>query len=102
ELPAWWRGDRVSMFRAFSGQRVASRNVRICNLRVPTVFYSSSGMKIALAQFNPTVGDFAGNAARILSLAEQAKQRGADLAVFTELCLCGYPPRSPGTAGISG
>jgi NAD+ synthase (glutamine-hydrolysing) len=50
-------------------------------------------MKIALAQFNPTVGDFAGNAARILSLAEQAKQRGADLAVFTELCLCGYPPQ---------
>src|SRR5213078_4479960 len=93
ELPAWWRGDRVSMFRAFSGQRVASRNVRICNLRVPTVFYSSSGMKIALAQFNPTVGDFAGNAARILDLAGQAKQRGADLAVFTELCLCGYPPQ---------
>jgi len=26
-------------------------------------------------------------------LAEQAKQRGADLAVFTELCLCGYPPQ---------
>src|SRR5882672_11354802 len=50
-------------------------------------------MKIALAQFNPTVGDFAGNAARIMSLAEQAKQRGADLAVFTELCLCGYPPQ---------
>src|SRR5260370_14879991 len=50
-------------------------------------------MKIALAQFNPTVGDFAGNSARILSLAEQAKQRGAELAVFTELCLCGYPPQ---------
>ncbi len=50
-------------------------------------------MKIALAQFNPTVGDFAGNAASILSLAERAKQRGADLAVFTELCLCGYPPQ---------
>src|SRR2546425_13237550 len=50
-------------------------------------------MKIALAQFNPTVGDFAGNAARIMSLAGQAKQRGADLAVFTELCLCGYPPQ---------
>src|SRR4029077_15132156 len=50
-------------------------------------------MKIALAQFNPTIGDFAGNAARILSLAAQAKQRGADLAVFTELCLCGYPPQ---------
>ena len=50
-------------------------------------------MKIALAQFNPTVGDFAGNSACILSLAAQAKQRGADLAVFSELCLCGYLPQ---------
>jgi NAD+ synthase (glutamine-hydrolysing) len=50
-------------------------------------------MKIALAQFNPTVGDFAGNSARILSLSSQAKQRGADLAVFSELCLCGYLPQ---------
>src|SRR5580693_5675655 len=50
-------------------------------------------MKIALAQFNPTVGDFDGNSARILSLAERARQRGADLAVFSELCLCGYLPQ---------
>jgi NAD+ synthase (glutamine-hydrolysing) len=50
-------------------------------------------MKLALAQFNPTVGDFEGNSARILSLAERARQRGADLAVFSELCLCGYPPQ---------
>jgi NAD+ synthetase len=50
-------------------------------------------MKIALAQFNPTVGDFSGNSARILNLAEMALQRGADLAVFSELCLCGYPPQ---------
>jgi len=50
-------------------------------------------MKIALAQFNPTVGDFAGNAARILSLAAQAQQRGAHLAVFSELCVCGYFPQ---------
>jgi NAD+ synthase (glutamine-hydrolysing) len=50
-------------------------------------------MKIALAQFNPTVGDFAGNSARILSLAGKAKERGADLAVFSELCLCGYFPQ---------
>jgi NAD+ synthase (glutamine-hydrolysing) len=49
-------------------------------------------MKIALAQFNPTVGDFEGNAARIVSLATEAKQRGADLAVFSELCVCGYLP----------
>src|SRR5712664_3649081 len=50
-------------------------------------------MKLALAQFNPTVGDFAGNTARILALAERAKDRGADLAVFSELCLCGYLPQ---------
>jgi NAD+ synthase (glutamine-hydrolysing) len=49
-------------------------------------------MKIALAQFNPTVGDFAGNSARILDLATQAQARGAKLAVFSELCLCGYLP----------
>jgi NAD+ synthase/NAD+ synthase (glutamine-hydrolysing) len=49
-------------------------------------------MKIALAQFNPTVGDFEGNSARILTLAEQAKRLGADLAVFSELCICGYLP----------
>jgi len=50
-------------------------------------------MKIALAQFNPTVGDFAGNTSRMLELAEQARRRGADLAVFSELCLCGYFPQ---------
>jgi NAD+ synthase (glutamine-hydrolysing) len=50
-------------------------------------------MKVALAQFNPTVGDFAGNSARILSLTAQAQERGANLAVFSELCLCGYPPQ---------
>lgn len=49
-------------------------------------------MKIALAQINPTVGDFAGNSAKILDFAQRAKERGADLAVFPELCLCGYPP----------
>ena len=35
-------------------------------------------MKIALAQFNPTIGDFEGNSSRILALAKQARQRGAD------------------------
>jgi NAD+ synthase (glutamine-hydrolysing) len=49
-------------------------------------------MKIALAQFNPTVGDFAGNSARILELAGAARERGADLVVFSELSLCGYLP----------
>jgi NAD+ synthase (glutamine-hydrolysing) len=50
-------------------------------------------MKIALAQFNPTVGDFEGNRKRILELARSAQSGGADLAVFSELCLCGYPPQ---------
>lgn len=52
-----------------------------------------SPMKIALAQFNPTIGDFEGNRSRILELAQQARNRGADLAVFSELCVCGYPPQ---------
>jgi len=49
-------------------------------------------MKIALAQLNPTVGDFAGNSAKILDFTQRAHERGADLAVFSELCLCGYLP----------
>ena len=49
-------------------------------------------MNIALAQFNPTVGDFDGNSTRILEMAREAKRRGADLAVFSELCICGYLP----------
>jgi len=50
-------------------------------------------MKIALVQFNPTVGDFEDNSTRILELARQAQSGGATIAVFSELCLCGYPPQ---------
>lgn len=49
-------------------------------------------MKIALAQINPTVGDLTGNAARIISFAESAANQGADLVVYPELCVTGYPP----------
>src|ERR1700758_492508 len=49
-------------------------------------------MKIALAQINPTVGDFAGNTRLILDFKRRAADQGADLAVFPELCVCGYPP----------
>ena len=49
-------------------------------------------MKIALAQINPTVGDFAGNIRLILDFRNRAADLGADLAVFPELCVCGYPP----------
>jgi NAD+ synthase (glutamine-hydrolysing) len=50
-------------------------------------------MKIALCQFDPTVGDFSGNSKRILELAADAARRGADLALFSELCVCGYLPQ---------
>ena len=50
-------------------------------------------MRIALAQTNPTVGDFQGNSAKIIEYAERAKNAGVDLALFPELCICGYPPR---------
>jgi NAD+ synthase/NAD+ synthase (glutamine-hydrolysing) len=50
-------------------------------------------MKIALAQINTTVGDFSGNIDRILKYAQCARERGADLVVFPELAICGYPPR---------
>jgi NAD+ synthase (glutamine-hydrolysing) len=49
-------------------------------------------MKIALAQINPTVGDFAGNTARILDFTSRAAAQGADLVLFPELAICGYPP----------
>lgn len=47
-------------------------------------------MKISLAQLNYTVGDIAGNTAKILAAANKAKD--TDLVVFSELCICGYPP----------
>ncbi len=50
-------------------------------------------MKIALAQINTTVGDFAGNVERIIRFTRLAQERGAGLVVFPELALCGYPPR---------
>ena len=51
-----------------------------------------TGLKIAIAQINCTVGDVAGNAARILRAAEEAAVQGADLLLTPELALAGYPP----------
>ena len=50
-------------------------------------------MRVALGQLNSTVGDLEGNAQRIISAARQARTLGAELIVFPELALCGYPPR---------
>jgi NAD+ synthase (glutamine-hydrolysing) len=50
-------------------------------------------VKIALGQINPTVGDFSGNAARIIEFSRRAQVAGAGLILFPELSVCGYPPR---------
>ncbi len=50
-------------------------------------------MKIALAQQNYHIGNFEENTRKILAAIDQAKAEGADLVVFSELCICGYPPR---------
>jgi len=50
-------------------------------------------MKIALAQINTTVGDLAGNEAKILDAARRAEGESADLVLFPELTITGYPPR---------
>lgn len=50
-------------------------------------------MKIALAQINPTVGDLDGNTRKIIAFAQQGRSRGAELVIFPELAVTGYPPR---------
>ena len=50
-------------------------------------------MKIALAQINTTIGDFAGNEARILAAYRRGVEAGADLVLAPELATTGYPPR---------
>jgi NAD+ synthetase len=49
-------------------------------------------VKIALAQINPTVGNFTGNLEKIVSASQRAAEMGARLTVFSELAVCGYPP----------
>jgi NAD+ synthase/NAD+ synthase (glutamine-hydrolysing) len=50
-------------------------------------------VKIALGQINPTVGDFSGNAAKHIEFSRRAQAAGAELILFPELSVCGYPPR---------
>jgi NAD+ synthase/NAD+ synthase (glutamine-hydrolysing) len=50
-------------------------------------------VKIALGQINPTIGDFTGNSKKIIESARQALDRGAQMVLFPELAVCGYPPR---------
>lgn len=50
-------------------------------------------MHIALAQLNYVIGDFDGNVSKIIDSIAKSREMGADLVVFAELSLCGYPPR---------
>src|SRR5579864_4887799 len=50
-------------------------------------------VKIALGQINPTVGDFTGNATKIVDFSRRAQAAGAGMILFPELSVCGYPPR---------
>ncbi len=60
--------------------------------RLRLALYTSQ-VRIALAQINPTVGDFSGNSAKIIDFSLRAKSAGVDLVLFPELSVCGYPPR---------
>jgi NAD+ synthase (glutamine-hydrolysing) len=50
-------------------------------------------VKVALGQINPTVGDFSGNASKIIDFSRRAQAAGAGMILFPELSVCGYPPR---------
>lgn len=50
-------------------------------------------MKVALAQLDVIIGDLENNATRIIETIDRAKSEGADLIVFSELCICGYIPK---------
>jgi NAD+ synthase (glutamine-hydrolysing) len=50
-------------------------------------------VKIALAQINPIIGDFAGNTKKVIAAAERARGLSCDLILFSELAISGYPPR---------
>jgi len=50
-------------------------------------------VRIALGQINTTIGDFTGNVAKIVEFSHRAQKAGAELVLFPELSICGYPPR---------
>ena len=62
-------------------------------LRPGTVVGTMTPVKVALGQINPTIGDFEGNRRLVLEATAAAERQGAELAIFPELALVGYPPR---------
>ena len=60
-----------------------------------------AGVRVAMCQLNPVVGDLEGNVGLVVEAIERAASGGADLAVFTELVICGYPPRTCSSSAAS-
>lgn len=56
-------------------------------------FVGPGSMKVGLVQFNPTVGAIGDNVEEMLAAARRALAHGAEVALYSELCICGYPPR---------
>ena len=50
-------------------------------------------MRIAIAQLNYLIGDFEGNVNKIIQFTEKAREQAADIVIFSELAVSGYPPR---------
>jgi len=69
-------------------EAAAGGNLARLRLRLYT-----GSVRIALGQINTTVGDFSRNSAKIIEYAGRARSAGADLILFPELSVCGYPPR---------
>lgn len=61
-------------------------------LSPPFALVTLTGVKLALAQINPTIGDFPGNIHKIVDRSLAAQRQGAQLVIFPELAICGYPP----------
>lgn len=79
----------------FAGERLFYRGLALNRYPrfFPLLFFVVTGVKIALIQTNPIIGDFNGNLKKMRACLDRARSAGCDLVVFPELSLCGYPPR---------
>lgn len=77
--------------RLFGGCRAHARTHVTDSTIVTTRLVGMPRIRLALAQINPTLGDFSGNSDRIVSFARAAADAGADIVVFPEMAVSGYP-----------
>ena len=83
-MPDQVRHDRI--------QNLVSTVSVVVGLRKRKNWRCKISMKIALAQINPTVGDFEHNTEKMMGFIEKAKGLSCDLIVFSEMVISGYPP----------